>query len=93
MSDFDSVWWEWYCSLFPSSEHEVVDPREWKCECGYTWHFGMISKIRMLLFGEIVHTCPNCLRKKRFHMITNIIRDISNEKDLREWNKHIGDRR
>ena len=89
MTDYDKVWWEWYCSLFPSAEHEAIDPREWKCVCGYTWHFGLFQKLRMLLFGSMVHTCPQCGHKKRFRMITNIVREISNEKDLTENNKRL----
>ena len=89
MTDYNKVWWEWYCSLFPQSEHEVIDPREWKCECGHSWHFSLFQKMRMLMFGSMVYTCPNCRRKKRFRMITNIVRETTNEKDLAEHNKKM----
>ena len=85
------VWWEWYCSLFPPAKHEVIDPREWKCECGYTWHFSLFQKIKMLMFGNMVFKCPQCHRKKRFMMITHIVRDSTNEKDLVEHNKKLED--
>ena len=43
----------------------------------------------MLLFGSMVFTCPNCYRKKKFRIITNIVRDTTDERELLEWNRRI----
>lgn len=73
------IWWEWYCSLFPSSSHEPNDPTLRRCRCGYTFKFNRWQLLKMYLFGEYIHTCPQCLRKSRWKMITYVVRKGDNE--------------
>ena len=78
------MFWEWYCSLFPRDNHKEIDPYLWRCPCGYSWKFNKLQLLRMYLTGEYIHTCPQCLRKSRYRMITHVVREI----DTEEIKKH-----
>lgn len=83
------VWWEWFSSLFPSYKSEKIDPYLWTCtHCGYTWKFGWFSLLRMFIFGELIHTCPQCLYKSRYKMITHVVREVDTDK-IRENNRWL----
>lgn len=80
---FDKMGWEWYCSLFPKKKHGKIDPRLNRCDCGYEFHFSKIQELLMFLKGEYVHTCPQCLQRKRYRFVYHIVRDVTDEKDLK----------
>ena len=72
--------WEWFCNLFPHNRSESIDPYQWRCSCGHTWKFNKIQLLRMFLFDDYTHTCPQCQRQSRYRMITHVVREIDSEK-------------
>ena len=72
---FDRVYWEWFCSLFPSYTAPIVDAELQKCECGHTWHFNKLDYIRMILFNHITVTCPQCHRKHYYRLSYHTIEE------------------
>ena len=87
MSRFFS--WEYYCSLFPKKSEEIIDPKEWRCSCGYRFKFSRWQLLRLYLQDKYVFTCPQCLRKSTYRMITHVVRDIDSDeiKDNNRWLK------
>ena len=79
--------WEWLCSLTQPQEREVIDPYQYRCLCGYKWKFSWWQLLRMFIFGDYIHTCPQCQRKARYRMITHVVRDIDTEaiKENNRW--------
>ena len=47
--------------------------------CEYEWQFGKWSKIRMLLFGKITHTCPICLTRTEWVLIHHPVKVRTNK--------------
>ena len=84
------MWWEWYCSLFPSKAKDEIDPYLWRCKCGHTWKFNKWHLLRMLFFEDYIYTCPQCLRKSRYRMITHIVRE-TDTREIIENNKRLGE--
>ena len=80
--------WEWFCSLFPSSKREEIDPYTWKCKCGYEWKFNKLQLLLMFLRDDYTFTCPYCLRQSRYRMITHVVRETDTEK-IRENNRWL----
>ena len=73
--DFDKVYWEWRCSLFPLYTAPKIDASLQKCDCGYSWHFSKLNYIRMILFGKYIVTCPRCQRKHYYRMANHTIKE------------------
>ncbi len=71
--------WEWWCALFPSKPKKEIDPFVYTCSCGYKWRFSKFQLLRMYLSRNYIHTCPRCLKKSTFRMITHVVRDIDSE--------------
>ena len=46
-----------------------IDPLLNYCGCGYTFHVSTWQKLRMLLFGDLVITCPRCGTRMTYRMI------------------------
>lgn len=82
-----SVWWEWYCSLFPSTNPPSNDPSIHRCVCGHTFKFGWWQLLRMYLFEYYVYTCPQCQRRSRWRMIRYVVRtgDTNEIKRNNRW--------
>lgn len=72
---FDKVWWDWYCSLFPSKEHKKINPKKRHCECGYTWEFNKIQTLILFLKGTRIITCPQCQRRIKFKFVYHIVNE------------------
>ena len=85
MSD---IFWEWFCSLFPAQEKEVIDPYEYRCQCGHKWKFSKWQLLKMFLFENYVYTCPQCHRKSLYRMVTHVVRETDTEA-IRENNKWL----
>lgn len=72
---FDKVYWEWLCSLHkPSSPSTTIDPLAKSCNCGYHFHISKFQEVRMLLFGDIVITCPKCGAKMSFQLVYHCVK-------------------
>ena len=82
------VFWEWFCSLFPEEEKEVIDPYTWRCVCGHTWKFSKWQLLRMFLFENYTYTCPQCQRKGLYRMSTHVVRDIDTD-EIKEHNRWL----
>lgn len=79
-NNMDMMYWEWLCSLFPKYTAPKIDPTLLKCECGYSWHFGKLDYIRMILFNHIIVTCPQCQRKHYYNLSYHIIKEVDKTK-------------
>lgn len=77
--------WEWL-SQFYSYESPDIDPYLWRCSCGHTWRFNKLELLKMFLFPDYTHTCPQCQRQSRYRMIKHIVREIDTDK-IREHNR------
>lgn len=82
------MFWEWYCSLFPSTPRQEIDPYKYHCKCGYSWKFTWWQLLLMYLFEYYTHTCPQCQRKSRYRMIRYVAR-VSDTEKIRENNRWI----
>ena len=76
----DRVSWEWLCSLYKPIPKETVDPEMKSCNCGYHFYISKFQKVRMLLFGDIIITCPKCSSKMTFRLIHHSVK-IKTEED------------
>ena len=47
----------------------VIDPLLNYCGCGYTFHISKLQQVRMLLFGDLVITCPRCGDRMTYRLI------------------------
>lgn len=83
-----NVYWEWLCSLYKSREKTTIDPYLWRCPCGHTWRFNRLQLLWMFLHEDYVHTCPQCLRKSRYRMITHTVRETDTE-EIRRYNRGL----
>lgn len=52
--------------------------------CGYTWEFDKLGKVRMLLFNTITHTCPKCLTRTEWVLINHPVK-IKTKNIKRMW--------
>ena len=82
------MYWEWFCSLFPHRKVQDIDPYEYRCTCGYRWHFTWWQLLWMHLFEDYIHTCPQCQRKSRYRMLSHVVRENDTE-EIRENNRWI----
>ena len=82
------VYWEWFCSLFPSYKSEDIDPYTWVCHCGRKWKFNRIQLLRMYLFKNYIYTCPQCQRQGTFRMLCHVVRDIDSD-EVKQNNRMI----
>ena len=73
------IFWEWFCSLFPAQEKEVIDPYQYRCICGHKWKFNKWQLLKMFLFENYTYTCPQC---------THVVRDIDTE-EIKEHNRWL----
>lgn len=77
----DKVSWEWLCSLHkPMPKVKKVNPEQKSCNCGYKFYISTFQKVRMLLQGDIIITCPKCGNKMTFRLIHHCVK-IRTEKD------------
>ena len=52
----------------------MIDPKLNYCRCGYTFHISQWQRLRMLLFGDMVITCPRCQTRMTFRLIHHAIK-------------------
>ena len=58
-----------------------IDPLKRSCICGYFWHFNKFDYIRMILFGGLTYTCPQCLRKHQYKLIYHAVEEFNPTKN------------
>ena len=53
----------------------MIDPLLKHCTgCEYTFYVSTLQKLRMLLFGEIIITCPNCGCRMTFRLVCHTVK-------------------
>ena len=64
-----------------------IDPKLEHCQCGYTWKFTTIQRVRMLVFGDIIITCPRCGNRMRFRLIHHTVKmeTMENKSRMELW--------
>ena len=57
--------------------------------CGTSYHVNyVLLMIRLVIRGELYHKCPHCHRVSRYRLISHIVHDVVESKEL-EYNKLI----
>ena len=57
-----------------------IDPLKRKCICGYYWHFNKWDYVKMVIFGSLIYSCPQCHRKHEYKLIYHAIEEYDNVK-------------
>ena len=57
------------------------------CGTSYSTNYVLLM-IRLVVFGDVYHKCPHCHRVSRYRLISHIVHDVVDSKEL-EWNKLI----
>ena len=51
-----------------------IDPELNYCQCGYTFHITSWQRMRMLLHGDLIITCPQCHNRMTFRLIHHTVK-------------------
>lgn len=66
--------------------------KKYNLRCGYcgTDHYvnRFLLYLRLLVFDEYYHKCPYCHKISRYRLISHIVHDVVESKEL-EWNKNV----
>jgi len=64
-----------------------IDPLLNHCTCGYGFYVSTFQKLRMLLFGDIIITCPRCGNRMRFRLIHHTVKvgAVENKRRMELW--------
>lgn len=81
---FDKVNWEWLCSLYKPTHKTEVDPLRKSCNCGYHFYINKFQEVKMLLFGDMVITCPMCGAKMTFRLVYHNVKIKTEENKMKK---------
>ena len=57
-----------------------VDPLKRTCICGYYKYFNKLDYVKMLIFGSLTFSCPQCHRKHQYRLIYHAVEEYENVK-------------
>ena len=65
-----------------------MNPENQYCRCGYKFTPGLLMKIRLLIFDEMIWTCPQCGSRLKFKLIHHVVKIESENLDKKElWKR------
>ena len=51
-----------------------MDPLRQQCQCGHTFYISTLQRLRMLIFGDMVITCPRCQNRMTFRLVHHTVK-------------------
>ena len=64
----------------------MIDPYLNYCKCGWTFKISKLQKVRMLLFGDLVVSCPVCQSRMKFRLVEHAVKieteEVKSRNDL-----------